>query len=108
MWRLAFSVKSRRAPILVEVLSTSRSHSSRAAAAIALGTVGDGRVTRPLVGLATDETRPDVTRAFAIVGLGVLCEERELPWRNPLAQSVPYTALTATLVGNTRGLFDIL
>lgn len=96
------------APLLVDILSTSRSHSSRAAAAIALGTVGDGRAAQPLVELATDVSRPDTTRAFAIVGLGVLCEERLLPWRNPMAQSVPYTALTATLIGKARGLFDIL
>ncbi len=95
-------------PLMLEVLKTSRTHSSRAAAATALGTVGDQRAARPLVELALDLSRPDSTRAFAIVGLGVLCEDRDLPWRNPIVRAVPYMAPTGTLVGDARGLLDIL
>jgi hypothetical protein len=95
-------------PTLLASLKNAQTHWSRAAAAAALGTVGDRRAAVPLLSLGMDRSQPASTRAFAIVGLGILCEERELPWRNPMARAVPYTALTATLLGDARGLFDIL
>ncbi|MFT7077983.1 MAG: hypothetical protein ACJA0P_004010 [Planctomycetota bacterium] len=45
---------------------------------------------------------------MAIVGLGVLCEERELPWRSPMAHALPYSAMTATLGGSVNPIFDLL
>ena len=60
-----------------------------------------------LVELATDLERPAGTRAFAIVGLGALCEERSLPWRSPLVQSVPYVTRTVALSGDSLGLIDL-
>ncbi|MEM8711353.1 MAG: HEAT repeat domain-containing protein [Planctomycetota bacterium] len=94
-------------PVLVEYLKTARAHSSRAAIAAALGAVGDARAARPLVDLALDSARPDGTRAFAVVGLGILCEERTLPWRNPKVLAAPYAARTSTLKGDSLGLLDL-
>ena len=95
-------------PRLVEALRSAGSSSSRAAAASALGQVGDRRAIAPLLGLLADEGQPAAARAFAVVGLGVVCDEHALPWRVPIAESLPYFASTSTLSGNSNGLLDIL
>lgn len=94
--------------ILVDALLKARSNSSRAAAAAALGQIGDRRAIRILCDVMGEKAHPSETRAFAAVGLGMLCEDRETPWRTPVAHALPYSALTSTLSGNARGVLDIL
>lgn len=94
-------------PTLIDTLKKARSASGRGAAAAALGRVGDGRAAAPLLELLDDESQPDAARAFAVVGLGLLCEEASLPWRTPIAHANPYFAVTETLSGNGRGLLDL-
>ncbi|QDV04598.1 hypothetical protein Poly30_00890 [Planctomycetes bacterium Poly30] len=94
-------------PTLIDTLKKARSASGRGAAAAALGRVGDARAATPLLELLDDESQPTAARAFAIVGLGLLCEESPLPWRTPVAHANPYFAVTETLTGNGRGLLDL-
>lgn len=93
---------------LAIALVAAKSHGSRAAIAVSLGSIGDRRAVRPLLDLVADEALPTTTRSMAIVGIGVLCEERSLPWRNPMAHALPYSAMTATLGGQGHAVFDIL
>jgi hypothetical protein len=98
----------RLAPTLIEALIAAPSHGSRAAIAVALGTIGDRRAVVPLLGLVADKSHPTASRSMAIVGIGVLCENSALPWRNPMAHALPYAALTDTLGGEGNPIFDIL
>ncbi len=91
-------------PKLVDTLKNARSASSRGAAAAALG---DSRAIEPLLELLGDGGQSTASRAFAIVGLGLLCESTPLPWKTPAAHANPYFAFTATLAGNGRGLLDL-
>lgn len=95
-------------PLLVKALVEAQSHSSRAAAAAALGNIGDRRAVPPLIDVVRDDGRPAATRAFAVIGLGVVCDPAPMPWRTPIAHAMPYFALTETLSGGTRGLLEIL
>lgn len=95
-------------PMLVDALTESKSSASRAAAASALGHVGDGRAVTPLLAVFEDRGQPTMARAFALVALGVVCDERPLPWRTPIAHALPYFAITSTLSGNARGILEIL
>ncbi len=97
----------RLSPKLIEALIAARSHQSRAALAVSLGAIGDRRAVKPLLELIENEAQPTASRAMAIVGVGVLCEERALPWRNPMAHALPYAAMTATLSGESHPIFDI-
>ena len=98
----------RLAPTLIEALIAAPSHGSRAAIAVALGTIGDRRAVVPLLGLVADKSHPTASRSMAIVGIGILCENSALPWRNPMAHALPYAALTDTLGGDGNPIFDIL
>ncbi len=93
---------------LVDTLQRAKSGMARAAAASALGTVGDRSSLGPLVELVTDEQENDPARAFGIVGLGILCDDDPLPWRSPVAEALPFFAVTETLTGSANGLLDIL
>lgn len=94
-------------PLLIDTLKNSSSASNRGAAAAALGRVGDDRATNPLLELLEDQGQPDAARAFAVVGLGLLCEEKPLPWRKPLAHANPYFAVTGALSNGSSGLLDL-
>lgn len=94
--------------ILVDVLARAKSGVSRAAAAAALGRVGDERAVEPLLALMADETQIASARAFAVVGLGVLCDEVAAPWRVPIAHALPYVSAVPSLWGGGRGVLDIL
>jgi len=81
---------------------------TRAAIASAIGRVGDPRALDPLMELAEDDDAPAIARAFAVVGIGTLAEDRRLPWRVPLAHALPYFAPTQTLWGGGNGVLDVL
>ncbi|QDV09794.1 hypothetical protein Poly30_53540 [Planctomycetes bacterium Poly30] len=98
----------RLTPTLVEALIAAKSHGTRAAIAVSLGSIGDRRAVDPLLALVEDRSMPSATRSMAIVGVGILCEESALPWRNPMAHALPYSAMTSTLGGQYHAIFDIL
>lgn len=97
----------RLTPALIDAMLEARAHGTRAAAAVALGTVGDQRAVTPLLQIMGDKSHPTASRSMAIVGLGILCEGTELPWRTPLSNALPYPALTETLGGSGNALFDM-
>ncbi len=94
--------------VLIRTLVDAQAASTRAAAAAALGRVGDERAVEPLLELIQDETTPAAARAFGIVGLGILCDDDRKPWKTPMVHAMPYFALTGTLQGEGAGLLDIL
>lgn len=112
LWSSAVSLWLMEEPdlvgILVRTLREAGSGVTRAAAAAALGRVGDERAVEPLLELARDEGHPAMVRAFGVVGLGIVCDGTREAWRTPIARSLPYFAVTETLAGNAKGILEIL
>jgi HEAT repeat protein len=96
-------------PELVDRLAAAEALSSQAALASALGWIGDARSVDPLVELVVDPTRTGLSRAFATVALGIVCDEAPLPWNTDLGANVHYAAhapsLSDPLAAN--GILDI-
>lgn len=78
------------------------------AAAAALGTLGDRRSIPLLLQLARDAQQPALSRAFAIVALGSVCDDAALPWNAAYASPTNYRAAVDTLTDGARGILDIL
>jgi HEAT repeat protein len=77
---------------LVATLQDSETLGVSSAVARALGLIGDGAAIDPLCALAADGDKPVITRAFACVALGRLCEFADLPWNARLAANNNYRA----------------
>lgn len=95
------------APVLVGMVTKAGNITSQAAAAVALGWIGDGRCLGPLVLQVKGGARSDYSTAFAMVALGRIGSKRELPWNATLAEDVPYTSITSTLVDGRGGVLDV-
>ncbi|MDG1499962.1 MAG: HEAT repeat domain-containing protein [Planctomycetota bacterium] len=94
---------------LVEKLSLSKSLTTQAALAGALGFIGDRTSLDPLVDLLGNSTRPDAARGFAAAALGSICAKEDLPWNYSFGRDINYRASTYTLTGeNGTGILDIL
>jgi HEAT repeat protein len=83
--------------ILIRQLSSDAPARLRGSAAIGLGRMGDSRAIAPLVAIAGTTHEPQLVRAAAIAGLGILCQKD--PWP-PLSRvtidshiDVPHEAL---------------
>lgn len=74
----------------------------------ALGQLGDRRSVPPLVQMLQDERLTPLTRAFAAVALGGVCDPDPLPWNARFATSVNYRAAVSTLTDGQSGILDIL
>lgn len=94
--------------LLIRTLVDADAASTRAAAAAALGRVGNERAVAPLLELIQDGKASAAARTFGIVGLGILCDDNRRPWKTPVAHAMPYFAVTQTLQGEGTGLLDIL
>lgn len=79
-----------------------------AAVASALGQIGDGRTLDPLLKIAMDPAQLPLSRAFAVVALGGVCDKDPLPWNAAYATLVNYRACTSTLTDGSAGILDIL
>jgi HEAT repeat protein len=95
---------------LIDLLQTSNSLATQAGLATALGRLGDARALDPLFGIVRDHARPELLRAFALVALGGIADDRELPWNERLARDINYRAAPPTLTSpaDARGVLDIL
>ena len=51
---------------------------------------------------------PKLLRAFAIVSLGLIADDKELPWNTAIAMGINYQALTETMSNGASGVLDIL
>jgi len=78
-----------------------------ASIATGLGLIGDRRSIEPLLDLASDQSAPDLARAFAVVALGQVVERSQLPWNTPLAVGTNYRAAVETLLDGVRGILDL-
>ncbi len=71
-------------PLLVESLVATRSLGGLSALAQALGLIGDQAAGVPLLEMASDDKRRELSRAFATVALGLLGEREALPFNAAL------------------------
>jgi HEAT repeat protein len=95
--------------ILCSRLETTHSLFALASLAQALGRIGDVSAVDPLIALVEDATRPDSTRAFAAVALGLVSDQDPFPWNTPFALEVNYAALPPTLYdAQGFGLLNLL
>lgn len=78
------------------------------AASSALGQIGDRRAIEPLLDLLSRDGVTPLTRAFAVVGLGSVCDKDSLPWNATYATDCNYRASTSTLTDGGSGILDIL
>ena len=81
-----------------------------AAAAIAIGYVGDGGAVGPLLRVLEQSDRPPLARGFAAAALGLLADKEWLPWNAGLAEDLHYGAAVATLIekSSSNGILDLL
>jgi len=96
-------------PVLVRILRESTSLSAQAAAARALGTIGDTRAVDPLLELLADREATALARAFAAAALGIVGDKDPLPWSAAIAADVHYGAEVETLTNSAgSGVLDLL
>jgi len=78
--------------VLVESLASAQTLAVSSAVAKALGLIGDVSAIEPLKRVALDESAGAITRAFACVALGIVCERGDLPWNTRIRQDNNYRA----------------
>jgi HEAT repeat protein len=79
-----------------------------AAASAALGQIGDRRSIEPLLRMLRNDKLTDLSRAFAAVALGGVCDKDAMPWNTAYATHTNYRAATETLTDGQSGILDIL
>ena len=77
-------------PLLVESMVATRSLGGLSALAQALGLIGDQAAGMPLLEMASDDKRRELSRAFATVALGLLGEREALPFNAALRANNNY------------------
>ncbi|MCC6673285.1 MAG: hypothetical protein IT458_19640 [Planctomycetes bacterium] len=93
---------------LIELLAAPEQTVARLGAiAGALSQIGDARTLEPLVRMVQDEKLPALSRAFAAVALGGVCDKDLLPWNAPIARDVNYRAAVETLTNGAAGVLDL-
>ena len=95
-------------PRLTEMLDTTRGSVSQAGVAQALGLTGDVRALDPLLEMLADEEISEPVRAFAAIGLGSACDDSPWPWNAAYSIGINYLSATTTLIGEGRGVLEIL
>lgn len=78
--------------VLVETLKSAQTLGVSSAVAKALGLIGDVGAIEPLKQIALDKAAQNITRAFACVALGIVCEKTDLPWNARISQDNNYRA----------------
>jgi HEAT repeat protein len=78
------------------------------ALASGLGQLGDRRCIAPLLQMLSNRELTPLTRAFAAVALGGVCDPEPMPWNARYAASVNYRAAVETLTDGAAGILDIL
>jgi len=93
---------------LVAALAESESMAVKSAAVSALGFVGDVRAVEPLVAILEDPDQQELSRGFAAMALGVVCEEELMPWKAAFSNHLNYFATTPTLInGDGTGILNL-
>ncbi|HEX5012403.1 MAG TPA: HEAT repeat domain-containing protein [Planctomycetota bacterium] len=78
--------------VLVSTLKDAQTLGVSSAVAKALGIIGDEKAIEPLKEIAFDASVQNITRAFACVALGMVCEKTDLPWNARISQDNNYRA----------------
>lgn len=78
--------------VLVEAMKGAETLGAVSSIANALALVGDSRAVDPLLAVARDGSRPAVTRGFACVALGLLCERGSMPFNARIRADNNYRA----------------
>ncbi len=95
--------------VLAERIGGSSSIAIQAAAANALGLIGDRRAVEPLIEMLQDESGCDLSRAFAAVALGLVADRRLLPWTARYSVDTNYSATVDSLNSPTgNGILNLL
>lgn len=94
--------------LIAELQGSGQSLARLSATAAALAQIGDRRCLPALRGLLADEDVTPLTRAFAAVALGGVCDKDPLPWNAIYATQVNYRAATETLTDGGAGILDLL
>jgi len=93
---------------LIDIMDKGDSAAIQSAAVMAISFVGDARVIDPLVLMLEDPEHSDLSRAFAAMALGIVCERSQLPWTALYSNSLNYAAATETLVsGRGTGILNL-
>ncbi len=79
--------------VLLRELAESDSQFVQGQVVLALGKIGDARAIPPLVAMLKDPQRPDLTRAMACAGLGLVGDLEMLPSLAILSNGINYRAL---------------
>ena len=95
-------------PNLTKELARAKTSITQAALAGALGTIGDRSAIDPLLEMLADPQVTQTARGFAAVSLGMVCDERLLPWSVPYSVGFNYRASTPSMTGSGTGLLQIL
>ncbi len=94
---------------LVAMLESSEGGLARMSAlSSGLGQLGDRRCIAPLVQMLQNPSLTPLTRAFAAVALGGVCDPEPMPWNARYAATVNYRAAVETLTDGASGILDIL
>ena len=94
--------------LLEELQASDNSLTRLSGAAAALGQIGDRRCLPALLRLADDTAAVPLSRAFAAVALGSVCDKDALPWSAAYATQINYRAATSTLTDGAAGILDLL
>jgi HEAT repeat protein len=78
--------------VLITTLKDAQTLGVSSAVAKALGIIGDESAIDPLREIAFDASIQNITRAFACVALGIVCEKTDLPWNSRISQDNNYRA----------------
>ncbi len=93
---------------LLRIVKSNDSAAVLAAAAGAIGQIGDRRSIEPLVTMAGDEELTKLARAFVAAALGGVGDKEELRWNVPLTIDCNFAAAVDTLTNGSTGVLDIL
>ena len=94
---------------LTAMLQSSEGGLARMSAlASGLGQLGDRRCIAPLLQMLGNRELTPLTRAFAAVALGGVCDPEPMPWNARYAEAVNYRAAVETLTDGAAGILDIL
>jgi HEAT repeat protein len=93
---------------LIQPDSGKPSLSVLAAAATAIGFIGDKGSVKPLVDTMNNDRLTSLARAFSAIALGAVAEHFQLPWNSLFSVNINYRAAVTTLTNQNTGILDIM
>ncbi len=95
-------------PSLLKTLREGRPNlQAMGVSAWALGQVAGGQSIASLLGMISDTSLTDLSRAFAVVALGCAVERGDRPWNHAIAKFIYYRSCVGSQFDQMAGLLDI-